>query len=227
MKKTLILVLLLSSILSAFAQNAVTIPEKATATWPFLYEDFMEATILMTDGSRGKEHINLNLLNGEMQFIRDGEIRKIAPAEEVKVITVAEDQFIYHDKSFYQLVKGGEMNLIQRIKGNMSDLVESTGAYGTQSTVSATNKYSTIDLGGINNMSYTQIKKDKLNGKQFDVEVTYFFLKNDVLTKAAKKGFLKLCASNKKEAISFLKSNKINFKNEQDLLTVLEFLEKM
>ena len=209
------------------AQEHFTPPATRTSTWPYLFDDFSNAKIIDNNGSIQHMTINLNLLNDEMQFLNNGEIMQIYPPENVQSIMVNHLMYVYANKWFLQVIAKGEPMLVQRVHGNMNDLVETTGAYGTQSTVSSTHGLKSIDLGGINNMNYEYLKKGKEGGKSFNVETTYYFKLGQRLVTVSKSQSIKLFPDQKSKIKNYINQQNIDFKKQSDLLKLTEFLNTL
>jgi hypothetical protein len=222
----LLLTICLSS-LASLAQEEFVVPASRTSTWPYLFGDFSNAKILDNNGKVQHMTVNLNLLNEEMQYLNNGEIMQIYPPENVQSITVNHMLFIFANKWFLQVVAKGEPMLVKRFHGNMNDVVETTGAYGTQSTVSSTHGMSSIDLGGINNMNYEYLKKGKESGKNFSVETTYYFKLGNQLVPVSKKQSLKLFPEQKSKIKNYIKQQNIDFKKQSDILKLTEFMNNL
>ena len=101
----------------------------------------------------------------------------------------------------------------------------STGAYGMKMETSASREMATIQRGGI---ILSQMKSEQEDGKVLPTKTEYFLLLEDgqKIIKATKGEVEKaLTDKGKDEFKTFVKQNKIKWKEEESLIKVLDFFK--
>ena len=135
------------------------------------------------------------------------------------------------DDTYYIQLTGenDKINCYKKIKGNINDLVESTGAYGSSTTTAAVTQQTEINIGGINSMDVRMLWDNKNDGKKFRINEYYFFATktNPELVPLKKNSLLEAFPKNEKEIKSFIKANKINFKEDDEILALMEFVSEL
>lgn len=221
--------LLLISVLfingSAIAQKAKVL-EKPTSNWPYYFEDFADAQITYIDGSYTQAKVNLHLLNNELQFVKGGTIYTVLNLDSIATVKIGEEtSFIRHGGYFYEVLGVNRFVVVQRHKGDINDLYESAGAYGSGTSTASTQDRTSVDVGGMSNMNYFNLSKDKDSGKNFDVTHSLMLLKDGELNLASKRNLQKMFPDSKDEINNLAKELKTNFKKQDDLLLFLEKFE--
>ncbi len=195
-----------------------------TTAWPYLYRDFYKARIEYIDSAQSTQKLNFNLLNYEVQFLVDDALLTIANPDSITRITFSNgDTFMYKDGNWYHLLQEDGVKILKRYKGDKNDLMESAGAYGTNTSTSSAQKVSSIE--GSSSYLYMKDLQTKGGGKKFDLIESFYFCKGEVIKSSSMKNLIKLYPSQKDEIKKVSKSNNINFKNEEDLKILLDKIE--
>jgi len=231
MKKYIQIILFFAFLISGLnAQTStVLITDKPTSNWPFYFRDFTEAKITLNDDKESftNTKININLFTGELQYL-DGNkvIRILDNIDDVKSIYVDDDlQFMFVDDFVVRIVVSNDKYCItQRKKGKLSDLEEGGGAYGSNVTTGSVDKINSKLIGGINNFNYPSLIETKDEGTSFDPELKYFFINGEINFILNKRNLTKAFPDSAKKISSYIKKEKISFKDEKDLIKLFEFL---
>ena len=145
------------------------------------------------------------------------------------MIRIGNDQFVYMNGELVRLVKTDrEVSLVKLVKADMAALSRGTsGAYGMSTDVSAVNQLTSIQLGGISNLSHVQMKLERNDGKDLPLIEEYYFIFGDKIVEATRKEVEKSLGDNGKTKLkAFVKQNKIKWKNEDSLVKLLEFFRQ-
>lgn len=200
-----------------------------TTTWPYLFENFQDA-IIYTESGKSQQQVkaNLHLEYCTLQYLEGDKIIQVEPHDILKVVMNGET-FIYMNGELVQLIGVEAGNaIVKRVKVNVSSLIVSSGsgAYGMGTDVSASKKVRSLQISGITNMTYSQMKVEQNEGKELSLDIEFFFLLNDgkEIIKATKREVEKSLGDNGKTKLkAFLKQNKIKWKEEASLIKLLEF----
>jgi hypothetical protein len=228
MKKIIFLTALLFAGLISESQN---IYENPNSNWPFLLKEFSSCTIIHQDGNVTKASANYNLLSEELQFQKNNKIMSVTEPEDISEVSFGEITMIYLQENFYILLnkEGDAIKTFKKIKGNMNDLFETEGAYGSSTTTAATIQQSDVNIGGINSMDIRMLWDKQDDGKKFRVNENHFY------TTKTSHEIISLKKSNlynsfpdwKKEIKAFLKENKINLNDDNHIKILAHYLNSL
>ena len=219
MKKTLLLLACLTIAVNAFAQI------EAYTSWPYQYYDFQKGTLTLTNGQQQFMPVNIHLLKGDLHFIDDKEMIQMAPAGQFSSVQIGDDLFRRVEGYLMQVTPGpDEKNFVAvRRTIDMTAVNETGGAYGTPATTASTKRITSFDLPGNINTSHMEQMRQRESGKKLRIKKEYYIVIDGKAVKATKKEVAAAAGDRAAEFKAFLKKNKINWKNEQSLLTLFDF----
>jgi hypothetical protein len=157
-----------------------------------------------------------------MNFINaNGDTLQLGNAAATNYITIANDTFRYFNNGFIQLLTHfAGVNLYRKkvIKFNGREKQGAYGTYNTTSAATSVNNYSDQN-GNINQ----DLRIDE--NTVYAVAVNYYLSRdNQDFVLAAKKNLNKLFPGKEKIVAEYLKTNKINFNKEADLVALIVFM---
>jgi hypothetical protein len=211
---------------NAFAQKTKTFKvnpgEKVVDAIPnkdkYAYPEFIMATVYFKNGEHYPGKLNYNTLFQEMQFIdRKGDTLSLAEPATIKHIIVNTDSFFY-DEGYVKLAAGyGKIKLGGREFIAFTDR-QKLGGYGGESSARI-DTYKSIQDG-------STFKELVAREVLTFVKRTVFYLGDEFnhFEQANKKNILNFYPSKSKEIKSYLKENKVDFSNEDDLKKMIIFL---
>lgn len=220
-------------ILFAFCWNfsawALTSDSSPTTKWPYLFEEFQEGVVHFTSGEKTKTmELNIHLEHCALHFLEGDRIRQYVPRD-VQDIQIGNNTYLYTEIGLVRLVKKGNgVSLVESVKADLTALSRGeTGAYGMDTNSSSVQGLSTFSLNGISNLSHTQMKVEREEGRELPLEKAFYFVTTDKLVKATRKDIEKsLDEAGKAKFKAFLKQNKIKWKSEASLSVLLEFFHQ-
>lgn len=201
------------------AQNAEIIHPGDNLSDHFTYRfpSFADARILFKNGTVNVAKMNFNTFLCKMQFVDPkGDTLVLSKPEEIDSINLNGHSFFY-DKGYYEIIaQSDSVTLVVLSKVNVDAIV--IGALGVRTRTAAVASFDSY----ITPSGWTKFEgKDDISVEK---ETTYFLIgKNGINVIASKSGFLKIFAADKKNFDSFLKANKINFNNRDDLEKLFVF----
>ena len=182
-----------------------------TTMWPYLFDDFMEASIYSKSGNKGEIYCPDN----------QNDIGRVVFADSTEFVR-CENFFIEVLGETPQAILG------RRTTGDFDRLLQGTGAYGTSSSTSAVDNLSSLQLGGIANLNYDMIRVERENGQTLPVSTRLCFIVGGEIVNANKKSVSKLLPeSSRKEFNVFLKANKIKWSKVDHLQKVLGYISPL
>lgn len=200
-----------------------------TTKWPYLYEEFVDGTVFFSGGKKAKQQkLNIHLQQGALHYL-DGDKVLQSISSDVEKVRIGNDLFIRMDGEWVRLVKlEKEIALVKAVRADLEALSKNaSGAYGMSSDVSAVDRLTSIQLGGISNLSHQQMKVEKNDGEELPLLEKYYFVFGDKkILEATRKGIEKsLTDADKVRLKTFVKENKIKWKEEDSLMRLLDFFQ--
>ena len=220
MKKILMAVLVFAAALSLRAQEYST-------SWPYLYPEFREGTVYLTDGSKLVFNLNVHILHGRLHYLDKGVVKEAVP-DNLLLVKIGDDEYMNVNGSVMKVVAKNEKGLVAALQlGDFDKLRDSGGAYGSSTTSSATRKLTSIDVAGKVNQNHMELWESRHNGELVDLVQTFYIVTPDKTVEATQKAIRDSLDDAGKEAFKkWLKQNKIKWKNPESLLTLTDFLNQ-
>lgn len=229
MKKIFCLIIFVLIGFTSISQNINTTPN---SKWPYLLDEFSSCIIIHNDGNVTKATANYNLLSEELQFQKNNKIMSVTDPEDIKEVTFDKFNMVYLHGNFYVELNNEKENVIhifKKIKGNMNDLLEAKGAYGSSTTTAATMQQADIDIGGINNMNVRMLWDNRSEGKEFRINENYFYTiaNNNELISLKKSNLYSSFPDLKKNIKAFLKREKNRLQDDADVKKLANYLNNL
>ena len=226
MRKLLLLCIGMLLAVSAFAQE-----ENPTANWPYLYPDFTPGQLLYANKAPSNALFNIHLNQSVAHYVVKGKIR-VVDTWGVTGLVIGDDEFRFMAGKMLKVLAESEKGyIVQEIRSNYAAIVRKDGAYGTTSLNSTTTKTFLYNENAINQYDgylltddYKELHAMKNQSETLPVLTNRFLLIGQQLIPANKKNVAALESIDKKAFSAFLKANKIDWKNNEDLLKVVDFL---
>lgn len=184
----------------------------------YRFQGFSEGTAIFKDGGKTIARFNYHMLNEEMQFINNsGDTLALADPFSIKYIYLDSVLFFYSEGYLEVIVNNESLKLGRRLRLNTK--WEKIGAYGQPSPSGSIRTPNRLILRNTSND--LSMNQDLLIEKEY----SYFWIdKYNTVLKANKANLIKLIEPDKKPVVEeFLKKNKIDFRKEPDLKTLLAF----
>ena len=187
----------------------------------YQYKNFLDGKIMFRDNSVSTAMLNYNRVLGEVHFISPkGDTLQLAHPETMTAIIIGVDTFYYFEKCYGQLLThNGNVNLgVKNILKYIGK--EKKGAYGTYSAVASITSYD----------GYTP--DDQITEKMVMDEnsifqyITSYYLVDPFhnFMIANKKNFHKMFSGKQKQLSAYLDTNRVDFRKENDLKKLIEYL---
>lgn len=193
--------------------------------WPYLYENFTDGTIYFVRNQKSTARLNIHLWGNVLHYVNeDGKIYE-SNSQNIVRVKIGEDVYLYGEHQLMKLLaeKSGNV-LLQLTYGDFDAMNAGTGAYGASLNSSAATDLTSLDLGGMDKPSLAKMLMEKNDGRDIPLRTSYYFIINDKLVAANKKGIAAMVGENEEEEWkTFLKKNKIKWKREDSLIRILDF----
>ena len=183
----------------------------------YLYPQFADGQVFMKTGAVNEARLNYNLLLGEIEFLQGTDTLVIARKKDVYLVTVDRDTFLYKN-SYLKQIHSGALKVYLRDKIELKDIVKK-GAMGSSNRTTSVGSYSSLPLDG---KLYELVPADDM---EFQRTVEFFILTSSgELVEFRKKNVLTLYPAMEDEIQKYLKSNKVNFESQEDIVRFAGFL---
>ena len=191
----------------------------------YLFNDFQKSLIYYKDGRVFSVKVNYNLARNAFMFIDENDnnnIKLFAEPDMVRTLKIDNRIFQLDSKGLAQEHLNQEPYLAVTYRGKSRPEGKQVG-YGGRSETASVDSYSSIQSGG---HSYN-LETEKII--LADVEKRYTIKKNKKQKQfQSSKQFLKLYPKEQEETIKeYIKSNKINFDEPQQVLQLVKYAEAL
>lgn len=194
--------------------------------WPYLYNEFQQGTAFFSDGQVSRQQmLNIHLLHSTLHYLDGDKIKQTDPRG-IETIVIATDTFLYSEGELVRLLKRNrQASLIKQVAIDMEALNKGqSGAYGMETSSSAVKQLTSFEVNGLSNLSHTQMKLEKAEGKELSLKETYYLILNGRSIRATRKEIEKsLSDSERPRFKAFVKQHKIKWKEDNSLIQLLDF----
>lgn len=167
---------------------------------------------------------NVHVKDSRLHYIDNGIIKE-AHNQDVLLVKVEGDIYMTINSQIMKVVGSeGRGFIATLILGDFDKLFNSSGAYGSSSNSSATNKLTSIEIGGINIVNHMELRQKIHDGEPLSLIYKYYIVTNNNVYPASKRGIMNnLSDEESKRFKLFLKNNKIRWSNVESLMKLLDF----
>lgn len=198
-----------------------------TTMWPYKYSDFRNGTVYFINKQTLTAPVNVHLLKSTLHYLDNDQIKEVTTSD-IVLVQIGEDHYFMRNNQLMRVLSGDSTGFVAELQlADFSALNESGGAYGSSSSVQATRKLSSLEIGGINITNHMELKSNKESGSLLPLDTKYFIVTPDAIYPATKKGIVSQLPDNKKDAFKrFLKKNKVSWRRPETLHVLLNFFNE-
>ena len=153
----------------------------------------------------------------------------MAPAGQFSSVTIGEEQYRRVEGILMAVTPGPDERHFVAVRhtADLQSVNETGGAYGVSSATSSTRRITSVDMPGLLKTSHMELLQNRETGKKLSIKSEYFIVIDGKAVKANRRAVSEAIGRERAtEFKQFLKNNKINWKKEESLLKVVEFLDK-
>ena len=233
MKALLLLLFILIGYCGLSAQDSIVtikagnkVRDVLTPADIFYYPQFTSGKVFFRDGRKAMAKMNFTRLYDQMLFINPkGDTLAVADEKTIKFIIVDQDTFYYDEGYVRIIVDYGDVKLAEKQIWVVADTRKIGTHNKSTSTVAITPLSNYTDDGIARAKSYDLlINEDMVIRKETQY---YFGDKNNHFVRAGKKKLLLLFPKEQLSLENYLKENKVNFDNKDDLEKIAQFLSQL
>lgn len=188
----------------------------------FSYPNFTNGKVFLRGNTKAEAKLNYNRLVDEMHFIdAKGDTLALDNEKNIQFIVIANDTF-YYDEGYVRLLSTGNfLKLAIRQVWLITD-TRQVGAYNT--TNNSVAMISLTDVNERGRLYDLTVHEDVILTK---VETYYFGDNYNHFVSANKANLLMLFPKEERRIGKYLKENKVNFNNKEDIEKLVQFLEHL
>lgn len=217
--------------ISGMAQQTFTVLAKGETTLEgslpkemmYTFPSYRPAKIVNKNGSENNTRININLYTGDVLFLTSAnQILVLAYPLDVKHIMIEDTTWVQIDGIFWQVKSSeSEVTLVSAKKTRITNTKKEAG-YGGTSGTSSVGRVSQLTMNG--NQIYTPLPVGEY---EFRTNTEFMLVKDSKSAFATRNAFKKFFPHKKKQIDEYLKTNEVDFQNEEELMSFLDVVRKM
>ena len=232
MKSLLLVILIYIQHVELAAQDSTHVTIKQGATIQevlkpgeiYYFPQFTKGEVFYKGGRKASGKMNYTRLFDEMLFI-DGKGDTLAMAEEetIKFIAVGQDTF-YYEKGYVRVIADNDLvKLAEKQLWVVVD-IRKTGTHNTSTNSTGVTSVNRFRHGDEAMRTPLSLNEDLVLRK----ETQYFFGdRTNQFVRAGRKGLLRLFSKKERNIESYLKENKIDFENKEDIEKLYQFISQL
>ena len=213
--------------MSLFCASAIAQDYMPTVNWPYVNPDFYEGVLRQMGNKISKSRFNVHLGQGALHVLTNGEIAE-ANITDVLSVTIGDDEFTNVGGKMMKVLAQSEKGyVVEERLADYSAVVRNDGAYGGSNTNSAKGFSYDENYGNYSYLitnNYEDLLSQKDEAEELPTRVQNFIVINGLPTLALKKNVSAMDGINKKAFTEYLKAEKIDWKDPQDLLKVIDYI---
>lgn len=207
--------------------SVALLAQEPTSTWPYLYNDFQDATVFFKDGNKKECKVNIHILNSKFHYL-EGEDIKEAKSSDVILVSVGNDSFYSKQGLMMKAVAANDKGFVGEVTVVDMAALNSQGgaAYGASANSVAVNRLSSVEgAGPTASTNHMNLKNEKDLGVLLPLEKEYYIVTKGNVYPANRKNLEVLLPADKKSGFkAFLKQNKISWKSPASLLKIVDYI---
>lgn len=223
--RVLLIILLFNSCLFLNGQQSISVTIKGETTLEsvlpqemmFAFKEYKDAEIHLKNGTFTITRININLFTNDVFFMNSAQqVMVLGKPGDIGKIIIGENTWIPVDGAFGEIINTKDSLSLLRVKQTKCiDVRKESGFGGTTSTGSV----KSVTSFSQDNTTHVALSVGEYD---FETSVSYYLSMGSKTVNADLRGFRKQFPDQKKEIDLYLKENKVNFKNESDLISFLQ-----
>ena len=223
MKRIFLILFFIINILLVKAQDYIP-----TVNWPYVNPDFYQGEARKTDNSIYRARFNIHLGQGRLHMVdNDGIIGEIF-IDDLLSVQIANKEYLNIGGKLLRILERSDNGyIVEETLANYSAVARRDGAFGSGNANSSQSFSYDENYGNYSHLLtnvYDDLYSQKEYGEELPIIVNHYLVFNGILTTATKKSVEKIDGIDKRAFATFLKSEKINWKDPQDLLKIIDFI---
>ncbi len=184
----------------------------------YKYPSFIQGEVYFKNGKTGYGYLNYNFLFGEIEYIKKNDTLALADEATIEFVSISSDTFFFHDGFIESIYENNGIRVAKRKQFRFVNR-EKVGAFGQKSQASV-ETYTTLSAGHINR---NLVAQEILS---FALDSTYFVADRfNQFKPANKKNLMYIFQKQQQKLREYLEKENIDFKNEEHLRKVMQYMQ--
>jgi hypothetical protein len=183
----------------------------------YRYPEFLDGQIIFKNGRVSNGRFNYNFLLSEMEFIQGVDTLSISKKKDINTLTVGNDIYFY-DSGYLEMISDGQVRVVLKQYYKLTEVLRKNG-FGVATRGASVDSYNSMTAGG--NFYDLVPNEDMVFQKTFEYS---FSIPSGNFVQFRKKNVLQQFPQKNVEIQQYLKTNKVNFESQEDLLRFAEYL---
>jgi hypothetical protein len=218
MKKIKTVIIGITVLMLQFSNGIFAQSNSDGSTPQFLFPEFIQGVVKMTNGLTQKILLNYNTVTEKMVYQQNEKVYDMINTEKIDTVFIYESKFVPSGKLFYEVLLAAPVSLFIQHKGSIVPPGK-PAAYGGTSQVSSSNYQSGVQLpSGYYNLALPanyQVKMDPVFWIRKDNNMHDFI---------NEKQFLKIFPEREAELKAYIKKYHVKFSRIPDVIRLAEYL---
>lgn len=224
MKRTLSLIISLFLFVRLFAYEPLT-------SWPYVYEEFTKGRVISFDGKTIEyESLNINLISSRVHYIENGIIMECKP-ETVSKLEINGATYICVGARMMKVIAESQNSaVVLRTSIDYDAMNKANIGYGKSSMASTQSISVSVlseQMSFSVNKSMEDVSRDKYDGEPLVLKEEKGILYKNLFVLATKRDVLNALDESRDKVKEFLKTERIKFRKEEDLLRLIDFISSL
>lgn len=187
----------------------------------YVLPEFAKGVVIFNNGEKSEGNLNISTIDQSLLFISpEGEILAARDNDEVSRVSIKGRSFVRSRGNYIELIKMSGDAVLSACRRVSFLETEKEGAYGKASPTTSVTSISSITDGGqrydlANNLT-----------TPFVYKVIPYLYRDGAFYMATKKSFQKAFPSKKKLIESYVKENRVDFENFEEVEALFNYLDK-
>lgn len=203
---------------------SLTAQQEQESKSEFLFDGFRDATIYYRDGRQFMANLNFNLIGNRFLFkdVEDNNaLKEFAEIDKVAMVKAGDRTFLMSRNGKAQEVLQMEPQVLVEYRGKVKDPGKRAGYGGRSETAS-------IDRIGIYRADGNTFQLEGDRYLVYGLNKTYQIMHNKkAKTFITEKQFLKIFPAHKEALEKYIRENKIDFQNTEDVVTLVNYADAL
>jgi len=186
----------------------------------YRYPHFIDGKVMFKSGNTSKAKLNYDILLGEVVFIQSQDTLTISRKKDIRNIVIARDTFLY-DNGYLELIHSGNIRVGLNYYVKIKEVLKK-GAFGTTARGVSTDTYNSLESKGSLHELIPNEDLELQKTKEY-----YLSTPTSGFIHFRKKNVFQLFPEKNDAIKGYLKSNKVDFDSEKDLLKLADYLQNL
>jgi hypothetical protein len=188
----------------------------------YLFDNFEKGAAIYKNGTQISGIFNYDVLSGKVLFKDENKIMELIGSDDIPHVKINNRLFTYiKDNVYYEQISAGDGSLFVFWKYKIVPKGKNAG-YGVTSQLASISNVSMLNQEGIGIQSLKSVNKFEI----VDESTYYLYINGKYRNFNSERSFIKLFKTNNEEISTYIKEEKIDFTNLDDMIKLIGVFSK-